>query len=220
MSDAFIAGVERYYTAKLREHGATPEGVDWNGQQSQQIRFDQLLGLLGDAPEEFSLNDYGCGYGALLDCLGQRNLSFEYTGYDISPSMVEEAKSRYADERRAAFTSNSNELRPADFTVASGVFNVKLETPVGVWYRYILETIELMVRLSKRGIAFNALTSHADPEYQRRDLFYADPAHLLDHCLGNYSRNVLLNHDYDLYEFTVIVRLDGRPPVAPGRAEL
>ncbi len=219
MNDAFIAAVERYYAAKLREHGATPQGVDWNDERSQQIRFDQLLGLLDDATEAFSLNDYGCGYGALLDSLRQRYPSFEYTGYDISPSMVAEAESRYADAERAAFTSEVNELPVADFTVASGVFNVKLDTPSDVWRRYMLETIQHMARLSRRGIAFNALTSHADPEYQRPDLFYADPAHLLDHCLRNYSRNVLLHHDYDLYEFTVIVRVDGRPTVA-ARPEL
>lgn len=212
MNEAFIANVEKYYTAKLREHGATPQGVDWNDEHSQQIRFDQLLGLLGDATEAFSLNDYGCGYGALLDCLRQRYPNFEYTGFDISPSMVAEARSRYAHERRAAFTSDVNELAAADFTVASGVFNVKLETPCDVWRRYMLETIERMAQSSRRGMAFNALTSHADPEYQRSDLFYANPAEVLDHCLRRYSRNVLLHHDYDLFEFTVIVRLDGRPP--------
>jgi SAM-dependent methyltransferase len=215
---AFIASVERYYTAKLRQHGATPEGVDWNGQRSQQIRFDHLLELVGDAAEPFSINDYGCGYGALLDSLRERYSSFDYTGYDISPSMVAEASSRYADERGVAFTSDVKELHPADFTVASGVFNVKLETPSDIWGRYVLKTIERMVQLSRRGIAFNALTSHADSEHQRLNLFYADPSQLLDRCLRNYSRTVLLRHDYDLYEFTLIVRLDGRPPA--GRAEL
>jgi hypothetical protein len=61
-------------------------------------------------------------------------------------------------------------------------------------------------------VAFNALTSHSDQERMRPDLFYANPAFMLDHCLSRYSRNVVVNHDYELYEFTVLVRLDGRPP--------
>jgi SAM-dependent methyltransferase len=213
MSDeSFIPSVERYYSAKLREYGATARGVDWTGEDSQQLRFDRLLELIGDDHGAFSINDYGCGYGALVDALARRYSGFRYAGYDISPAMVAEATARYAGEERAAFTSNRDELLRADFTVASGIFNVKLETEPEVWFAYVLDTIATMVRLSERAIAFNALTSHADAEYKRPDLFYADPAELLDHCLRTHSRDILLRHDYGLYEFTVILRLDRRPP--------
>jgi methyltransferase family protein len=214
---SIIAGAERYYTAKLREHGATPRGVDWNDERTQQVRFDLLLDLVGDADEPLSLNDYGCGYGALLDSLVSRYADFRYVGYDISDAMVAEARTRYADEHRARFTSDSAELDRADFTLASGVFNVKLDTEEDAWCTYVLETIGELARLSSRGIAFNALTSHADPERRRRDLFYADPAAVLDHCLRTLSRDVTLRHDYELYEFTVLVRLDARPPVERGQ---
>ena len=40
----------------------------------------------------------------------------------------------------------------------------------------------------------------------RADLFYGDPTFFFDHCKRKYSRNVALLHDYDLYEFTIIVR--------------
>ena len=55
-----IADVGEYYTGKLREHGTSPRGVDWNGEQSQRVRFDQLLKI---CPEEgpFSLLDDGGG---------------------------------------------------------------------------------------------------------------------------------------------------------------
>ena len=34
-----IAG---YYSAKLLQHGETARGVDWNGEDSQVLRFQQL----------------------------------------------------------------------------------------------------------------------------------------------------------------------------------
>jgi hypothetical protein len=77
----------------------------------------------------------------------------------------------------------------------------------------VLETLHKLALLSRRGFAFNALTAHADPDRMRSDLYYADPAELLDYCLRHYSRDVALRHDYPLYEFTVSVRLGGRPPV-------
>jgi SAM-dependent methyltransferase len=206
-----MKGVVRYYSRKLEEHGPTPAGVDWNSDLSQTMRFEQLLAIVGPR-DEFSINDYGCGYGALVDYLARDGRDFRYAGYDASPAMIAAAKHRYSDEPRASFTNDLAELAPADFTVASGVFNVKLETPEPEWRRYVLEMIREIAGLSITGMAFNALTSHTDPGRRRPDLYYADPGELLDHCLRTCSRDVVLLHDYELYEFTVLVRLDGRPP--------
>jgi hypothetical protein len=212
VSNPLAARAGRYYAAKLREHGPTPRGVDWNDEHSQRIRFDKLLEVVGDTDGHFSINDYGCGYGALVGRLRDVYGSFTYTGFDVSEEMVAEAERLYAGEARARFTSDRSVVRRADFTVASGVFNVKEEALDDDWRRYVVETLGDLAALSSKGFAFNALTSHADPERRRLDLFYADPADMLDHCLGSYARDVVLLHDYELYEFTLIVRLDGRPP--------
>jgi SAM-dependent methyltransferase len=208
-----LSSVERYYTGKVREHGATPEGVDWNGAHSQEVRFDQLLAVAAGIEGELSVLDYGCGYGALVDALAaRRGDRFRYQGYDVSEAMIEEARKRTPDDPRIAFTADAAALQPADVTIASGIFNVRLETPEDEWQRYIEDTLDCIVALSRRGIAFNALTSHSDPDRMRAYLHYADPAQLLDHCLRRYSRDVALRHDYELYEFTLLVRLDARPP--------
>ncbi|MGH6609130.1 MAG: class I SAM-dependent methyltransferase, partial [Burkholderiaceae bacterium] len=57
-----------------------------------------------------------------------------------------------------------------------------------------------------RGFAFNSLTVYSDPDKKRADLYYADPCALFDRCKRLYSRNVALLHDYDLYDFTILVR--------------
>ena len=214
MSDARLIGtVADYYTAKVTEHGATPAGVDWNGEHSQHLRFAQLLAVIaGEQP--FSLNDYGCGYGALLEPLSERFSDFEYRGFDVSEAMVAQARERYGADPRARFFSDPAALAPADYTVASGIFNVRLDLDEARWRAYVLETIDAMAAVSRRGIAFNALTLHSDSDRMRDYLHYADPAALLDHCLRRHSRHIVLRHDYELYEFTLIVRLDGRPPVA------
>jgi SAM-dependent methyltransferase len=210
-----IEAVDAYYTAKLRSHGTTPAGVDWNDEASQRLRFEQLLALVEPADEPFSVIDYGCGYGALVDALQARTGSFEYQGYDVSRAMVDEASQRYIHHDQTSFTADRHAVRRANFTVASGIFNVKLAAPIDEWARYVVRTIEDMIGLSTKGIAFNALTAHADEVRKRPDLFYADPAQLLDHCLRRYSRDVAVRHDYGLYEFTVLVRLDRRPPAVP-----
>jgi SAM-dependent methyltransferase len=210
-----IEGVERYYSAKITEHGANAEGVDWNGEDGQRLRYEQLLKVIDTADQHPSINDYGCGYGALVGYLASRFADFSYLGYDISPAMISAACEIHRDEPRAKFVGDERELCPADFTLASGIFNVRLDQPKAVWAQYVLETIDRIASVSRRGMAFNALTSHSDPERTRSDLHYADPSELLDYCLRRYSRDVVVKHDYGLYEFTVLVWLDRRPPAAP-----
>jgi hypothetical protein len=50
------------------------------------------------------------------------------------------------------------------------------------------------------------LTSYSDPERMRPELYYGDPRFFFDRCKRDYTRNVALLHDYDLYEFTIIAR--------------
>jgi SAM-dependent methyltransferase len=210
--EILIAGVESYYSDKVTRFGATPRGVDWNSEEGQRLRFERLLVALDVGGESMSINDYGCGYGSLLDLLIERGVTFRYTGYDLSKPMVRAAQKRHGARADARFVSQHGDLEVADFTVASGIFNVRLGQSDDAWRRYVLETIDDMVALSDRGVAFNALTSHSDPSHMRADLYYADPAFLVNHCLTRYSRNVALDHDYELYEFTLAVRLDRRPP--------
>jgi SAM-dependent methyltransferase len=216
--DSIIDAVSRYYTGKVSEHGPTPRGVDWRDSESQGIRFAVLLDLIAADDEGFTLNDYGCGYGALFDVLAARGHTFKYFGYDVSEAMIAQGQAEHAADPRASFTSDARELQSADYTIASGIFNVRLDHPVAEWRAYVLDTIDQLARLSRRGLAFNALTSHADPPRMRDDLYYADPAELFDYCLRRHARDVVVRHDYPLYEFTVIVHLDGRPPVETGES--
>ncbi len=204
--------VAAYYTSRIDEHGATPRGVDWNGAESQKLRFEQLLRVVDDDSRFFSLNDIGCGYGALADHLIGRGHRFEYTGYDLSASMIEAARERHAGlpNVRYADPGDPSVVAPADYTVASGIFNVKLDVSDDRWTEYVVETIDGLAAASRHAFAFNMLTSYSDSERMRADLYYGDPCFFFDHCMRTYGRRVALVHDYRLYEFTLTVRLGGR----------
>lgn len=130
-----------------------------------------------------------------------------YCGFDIVEPMLAHARAQYGDQPWVRFVSSAKELPVADYTVASGIFNVRLDVPDDAWRGYILETLSQMAGVSTIGFAFNMLTAYSDPERMRADLYYGDPDFFFDHCMRTYSRNVALLHDYGLYEFTLIVRL-------------
>jgi SAM-dependent methyltransferase len=203
--DTLLHEVASYYGDRLTRHGATPQGVDWNGEKGQVDRFAQLARVI-DRVDGFTLNDLGCGYGALVDFLTARYGSYQYYGYDVSAEMIAAARERYQDRQFVTFRSGSIPEETANYGVASGIFNVRLGITNEEWFEYLLGVLDVLDRTSLDGFAFNCLTSYSDPERMRSDLFYADPCQLFDHCKRRYSKNVALLHDYGLYEFTIVVR--------------
>jgi cyclopropane fatty-acyl-phospholipid synthase-like methyltransferase len=204
--DTILAKVDRYYTSRLAEHGATPRGVDWNSVEAQEVRFEQLAKLLNTTAAA-EIIDYGCGYGAFADYILGRRSDCTVIGFDVSSAMVAEASRRHEYDPRCRFTDDPAALAPADVVLASGIFSVKMDVANDAWEHYIETTIQSMAALSKRGFAFNMLTAYSDPERMRGDLYYADPLRFFTYCRTHFSRNVALLHDYELYEFTLHVCL-------------
>ncbi|MDH4079744.1 MAG: class I SAM-dependent methyltransferase [Nitrospira sp.] len=200
-----LEGVAQYYSAKLVEHGETPRGVDWNSEESQVLRFSQLTKLI-DSVTRFSVNDLGCGYGALYEYLASRFQEFDYRGYDVSADMVRVAAQRYAAKRNAQFLTAAEPDGIADYGIASGLFNVRLGHGDAEWRGHVESTLNVLDRTSLKGFAFNCLTSYSDADKRKDYLYYADPCHVFDLCKRRYSRHVTLLHDYGLYEFAVLVR--------------
>ncbi len=136
----------------------------------------------------------------------ERGLDVDYRGFDVSERMIDEARRVHGDTGGSTFVTAASELEPADYTVASGVFNLRLEVDDDAWRGYVLDPLADLDRLSLRAFAFNMLTSYSDEDRMRPDLYYGDPSFFFDHCKRAFSRNVALLHDYDLYEFTIVVR--------------
>lgn len=206
--DKIYDSIEKYYTNKINTFGATPKGVDWNSESSQLIRFKQLSQIL-DNHHSFSINDLGCGYGKLVSFLKKRYTNLEtYCGYDLSAKMVSSAREQYNLLENTSFIviDHAFQIKTADYTVASGIFNVKMDYSENEWLSYILKTVDAISEKSTKGFAFNLLTKYSDAEYMKDYLYYSDPCFFFDYCKQNFSRNVTLLHDYGLYEYTILVR--------------
>lgn len=205
MSDNILNQVNNYYSQKIIQNGATPQGVDWNSIESQQLRFEVLSSVIVDK-EKFTILDYGCGFGSMYDYFKQKYSDFIFIGLDISKEMIEEALKRNSNDPQSKWMTELNTLDSFDYTIASGIFNVKLENADDNWLEYILETLQKLNSHSSKGFSFNVLTKYSDKEYMKDYLYYADPLFLFDYCKKHFSRNVSILHDYNLYEFTIIVR--------------
>lgn len=201
--------LSEYFSRKLEEFGATPRGVDYNGPEAQQQRFEQLVKIIQPA-HPFTIIDYGCGYGAMFDFLKDKDWQFEYFGLDVIDRMVIAARETHKDFPNAHFTTLESELPTAGYLVAGSIFNIKLQATYEAWQEFVVKSLRKMNSLCSKGFAFNMLTRYSDADRmaQRPDLFYGDPLFFFDLCKREFSRNVALLHDYGLYDFTILVRKD------------
>lgn len=200
--------LKNYYDQHLESHGPSAMGVGWKNEAAQQIRFDQLAKII-ESKNGFTINDLGCGIGDLYKYLsGNQDIHFQYYGYDMLESMLHVARTRFAESKNAHWIKigKADELLEADYTIASGIFNLKYATEESAWMDYILETLDQMNEKSKCGFAFNMLTTYSDKEFMKEELFYSDPLFFFDLCKKKFSRNVALLHDYREYDFTILVR--------------
>jgi SAM-dependent methyltransferase len=201
--------LNEYFSEKLTAFGATPKGVDYNGPEAQERRFEQLVKVINPA-QPFTVIDYGSGYGALFDFLQKRGWQFEYYGLDLIESMVIAGREAHKSFPNAHFSTEESEVPLADYLLAGAIFNIKLDASYEDWQGFVVRTLQRMNAKCSKGFSFNMLTKYSDVERmaQRPDLFYGDPLYFFDVCKRNFSRNVALLHDYGLYDFTILVRKD------------
>jgi SAM-dependent methyltransferase len=198
--------VKSFFNKKIAEHGASALGVGWNSDESQNVRFNQLLKIV--ETESFSILDYGCGYGALANYIEQKGFRADYCGFDILESAIAIARQTQNMKSNRKFFTDKDPLPICDYVIASGVFNVRGEQSFETWTKYVIDSLHRFNDLSRKGFASNFLTKYSDAEKMRADLYYADPLYLFDYCKRNFSKNVALLHDYRIYDFTILIRKD------------
>jgi SAM-dependent methyltransferase len=199
-------GVRVYYSAAIEQYGPIPYGVDWSSAASQYLRFLQLLKIC-DFDKAFSLNDFGCGYGALLQYLRlhHRGARVAYRGIDLSPAMIAAATKRWGGRSQTTFAVGSRCIKSADYSIASGVFNVRLGQPVASWEAYIEHTLRDLCAHSRTGFAVNFMLPRPGAPIEP-ELYRSPMRPWVMFCREELGGSVTPVTRYGLREFTLLVR--------------
>lgn len=197
----FLARIKAQYKTSIETFGAMSHGVLWTNGDEQMRRFAILLDLIAPA-HDFSVNDLGCGYGALLDYLNAHNLApTQYYGYDITPEMLTFARSRFSMPN-VAFIQSGYPTQQADYTLISGTFNLCDDAPHGQWLEYVFEHLLLAFGATSKALALNGLSPTKSPKID--GLFYIDKTDISNFCsdtLG--ARSVKTYDDPTLHEWSI-----------------
>ena len=205
-----LDAVSAYYSGTLQRFGAMPLGVDWPNRLNQELRLVQLLKVC-DLSAPRSLNDVGCGYGALRTLLSRRHhrAQIDLLGTDVSPAMVAAARRRWRHRADCAFEVAEGAVRLADYSLASGIFNVKLACPLPEWEALVAGTLDNLKRHSRLGYAVNFIAPPAPAPGQASppELYRPAAERWLDHIADTQAgAEVTLLRGYGLPEYTLLVR--------------
>jgi len=198
--------VSNTYSYRVNQCGPVANGVFWKDQDGQMLRYELLLQAIDDADLSgpISVNDLGCGYGALFDLLADQPMmqGGRYYGYDISPKMIEEAKVRHADSR-ASFIESPIATEVADYSFVSGTYNMNLGSRRDIWGDYVKTSLARLWDKTAKAMAFNMLDA-ASP-VRLINLYYADRNEFVEFAMS-LSPEVEIIDDYPLTEFTIYVK--------------
>jgi hypothetical protein len=197
--------VKELYNNNISEFGIDPKSVGWGTQEKINMRFKQLFHMIEHKSQPFSLNELGAGYGeAVRYCLNNKLNIIEYLGLDISEKMLEAAEDYLSDFKNKRLILRADLFERKDYALASGIFNVRFHAEQAEWEKYIIGILHNINEYSSKGFSFNMLTNYVD--YKLENLYYGDPLFYFDYCKKNFSKNVDLLHDYNMYEFTIVVK--------------
>jgi hypothetical protein len=207
VSDAqgLLADIASYYDSKVLAFGATALGVDWPSLPAIHRRLLMLFEI-GPIDAATSLNDLGCGWGAAVEVLDHLHPAtpIDYVGIDVAPAMVDAARARWAGRARTEFVAGARCTRVADYSIASGIFNVKLAHSREQWEEHVRRTLRDMHAHSGKGFAVNFMlpgAARAAPQ-----LYCCEPETWVEFCNALPARSAKVIRAPDVAEFTLLVR--------------
>ncbi|MDQ6957233.1 MAG: methyltransferase domain-containing protein [Mariprofundaceae bacterium] len=182
----------------LTRYGYHPNALYWSGRDIQEIRFKVLADI--GIQDGDSVLDVGCGFGDFKSWAVAQDIQLNYTGIDLSPDILAQAKSRHADGvflLGDLFDMGFDE-KSFDWVILSGALNEQLHDDS----TYAKAVIKQMYTLCRKGVAFNMLDARF---LKAHDLHSQIPEDILLYCQQICS-DWLLVDDYLKNDFSMYMR--------------
>lgn len=197
--------MKKLYQKKFKKHGVDPKSLLWKSKGAAHQRFREFWKEIDFTNQK--VLDIGCGFGEMGKFLLKRYKGVKYTGIDVVPEFIEEAKKQVPGGNFVVSDFLKDKINPPeggsyDIVLASGVLNSNSEG--NIKYRKI--AINKMFELTRKTLAFNMLGAHPQPKNNpKSNIWYADSIEILGYCMS-LTRRVVLRANYHPRDFTIIMQ--------------
>ncbi|MES0371287.1 MAG: class I SAM-dependent methyltransferase [Mariprofundaceae bacterium] len=182
----------------LTRYGYSSYALYWSSTEVQENCFRVLAEIGVQAGD--SLLDVGCGFADFLQWFEKQGGALNYTGIDLSPDLLIEAKKRHPDAELQVgdlFDMEFSE-KSFDWVILSGALNELLHDDGD----YARRTITKMFQLCRKGVAFNLLDAR---HFKPHDLQTHLPEEMLAFC-HDLTSDCMLRDEYLKNDFTIYMR--------------
>ncbi|MEA1989071.1 MAG: class I SAM-dependent methyltransferase [Pseudomonadota bacterium] len=215
LSDTQRKRIQTRHKSSVERYGYQPQALYWSNRDIQEIRFQELMGILPSSSLlknlAWSLLDIGCGFADLMGYLQRHEYFPNYSGIDITPEMVFGAKSMHSelDIQQGELADFDFKVMQFDYVMLSGALNELVETEIeGTAQQqgeYAKSVIKGMYQICKKGVAFNLLDSRNEWVKSRFDLQSFLPEDMINFC-QQFASDVELVEGYLENDFTIYLR--------------
>jgi len=167
----------------------------------QEERFKLLTQFF--KKENFSVLDFGCGFGDLRSFLQKNHSNFEYLGVDIIKEFIEENKKISKNEFLLIKEVTDIPKKKFDYICISGTFNVlyydsleKHEAKVYEILKYLFEN-----HLNDDGI-LSVDFMHDEVDYIQEKAYHINIPKMYNFIVDNLSKRLVINKHIFCYEVT------------------
>lgn len=197
----------KLYNELYDNYGNSPGAVKARDSIQQYLRFKELVNII-DLKNNDKVLDIGCGLGDLSKYLKQRKFNVQYLGVDFVDGFIKTARKQYQNSKTKFLKldiKNKDFPKKYDWLILSGLFNDRKKNAD----KFMFKIIQKMFKRANKGIAFNSLSKYVD--YEDRSLFYSHPDKVVQFCIKNLSKYVVLKTNYQLkkntipFEYTIAV---------------
>jgi len=192
--------IKKLYQDKYKIYGVSPRSLFWHEKGAAHQRFRQIWAEINFNNK--SVLDVGCGFGEMAKFLKKRYENVSYTGVDIVPEFISEAKNFHPDCEfiETDYFQNPMEAK-FDVVMASGTINSNVENNL----EFRKNAVKIMFEHTKKALVFNMLGAHPQPINKKEsNVWYADSLEILRYCMS-LTRRVVFRANYHPTDFTILM---------------
>ncbi|UEQ03320.1 class I SAM-dependent methyltransferase [Halomonas profundus] len=202
MRDEDKSTIVSRYRKRLGEYGPGIQALASGSVERRDIRFS-VLSSIGDL-NGCRLLDLGCGLGDFYAWLQKQGVQVSYTGYDITPELVDFAVKRFP---KASFEVRDIQTQGIperfDYIVSSQTFNNRLSHDDN--FDVMKDVLQICYEACDVAVAIDMMTSYVD--FREDHLYYYQPEAIFSYA-KTLTKRVSLRHDYPAFEFAILLYKD------------
>ncbi len=192
--------IKKSYQNSYKKYGVSPRALKWCSEKAARQRYEQIVMDINFYRQ--SILDVGCGFGDIIPYITDKADVFNYTGIDIVPEFIREAKKIHPKHKFIVGDYFKQPLKEKfDIIICCGTLNRNYNDNLG----FRKKAIKTMFQHAKKCLVFNMAGRHPKPKtVQHSNVWFADSEEIFNYC-KTLSGKVLLKNDYHSSDFTIVM---------------